>query len=129
MPASQPCGQSWRGRLIGTPGLQLILGHWGEMLVSFVDRADLISNWTPHLWRRVGEYITGNVYATVLGAHDPLTEVTIDLPAPLEVAEVRLLGSDAAVPHQRDGSALRIHLPAVLPASPAITFRLSEGPG
>lgn len=48
-------------------GLQLILGHWGEMLVSFVDRADLISNWAKHLQRRVGEYVTGNVYATAGG--------------------------------------------------------------
>jgi uncharacterized protein len=49
------------------PGLQLILGHWGEMLVSFMERADLISRWTPHLQRRIGEYVEGNVYATAGG--------------------------------------------------------------
>ena len=49
------------------PGLQLILGHWGEMLVSFLERADLISNAATHLDRRVGQYITGNVYATGSG--------------------------------------------------------------
>lgn len=49
------------------PELQLILGHWGEMLVSFVDRADLISDWAPYLQRRVAEYVTGNVYATAGG--------------------------------------------------------------
>lgn len=49
------------------PGLQLILGHWGEMLVSFLERADLISRFTPGLERRVGEYVEGNVYATAGG--------------------------------------------------------------
>ncbi len=49
------------------PQLQMILGHWGEMLVSFFERADLISRWATHLQRRVGEYITGNVYATPSG--------------------------------------------------------------
>jgi predicted TIM-barrel fold metal-dependent hydrolase len=49
------------------PRLQLILGHWGEMLVSFLERADMISNWAPHLERRVGEYITGNVQVSAGG--------------------------------------------------------------
>lgn len=49
------------------PDLQLVLGHWGEMLVYFAERADMISNWTPHLERRVGEYVTSNVYATAGG--------------------------------------------------------------
>ena len=47
--------------------LQLILGHWGEMLVSFLERADMLSNVATHLQRRVGEYVTGNVYATPSG--------------------------------------------------------------
>lgn len=45
------------------PNLQMILGHWGEMLVSFADRADALTK-TTHLERRVLDYITGNVYAT-----------------------------------------------------------------
>jgi len=49
------------------PHLQLVLGHWGEMLVSFLERADMLSNVATHLDRRVGEYITGQVHATSAG--------------------------------------------------------------
>jgi predicted TIM-barrel fold metal-dependent hydrolase len=49
------------------PDLQLILGHWGEMLVSFLERADLISRFATDLDRRVGEYVEGNLYATAGG--------------------------------------------------------------
>ena len=48
------------------PDLQLILGHWGEMLVPFADRADALTK-TTHLERPVGDYITGNVYVTAGG--------------------------------------------------------------
>jgi predicted TIM-barrel fold metal-dependent hydrolase len=48
------------------PDLQMILGHWGEMLVAFADRADALTK-TTHLQRRVVEYITNNVYATAGG--------------------------------------------------------------
>ena len=49
------------------PDLQLILGHWGEMLVFFMERADIISRATPHLQRRVVDYITHNVNVTPSG--------------------------------------------------------------
>jgi uncharacterized protein len=45
------------------PDLQLILGHMGEMLIAFADRADALTK-TTHLERRVLDYITGNLYAT-----------------------------------------------------------------
>jgi predicted TIM-barrel fold metal-dependent hydrolase len=51
------------------PGLQLILGHWGELLVSFADRADLLSASNPHLQRTVLEYITGNLNVTAGGVY------------------------------------------------------------
>ncbi|MEU5629900.1 MULTISPECIES: hypothetical protein [Streptomyces] len=35
------------------PGLQLVLGHWGEMPLSRRDRADSVSNVAGHLERRV----------------------------------------------------------------------------
>jgi predicted TIM-barrel fold metal-dependent hydrolase len=43
------------------PELQLILGRWGEMLVSFADRADILSSAAPHLDRRIMEYLTSNI--------------------------------------------------------------------
>jgi hypothetical protein len=49
------------------PDLQIILGHWGEMLVPFADRADVLSAGATHLERRVLDYITGNVSVTAGG--------------------------------------------------------------
>lgn len=49
------------------PSLQLILGHWGEMLVFFLERVDVLSNFASHLQRRVADYITNNLYVTPSG--------------------------------------------------------------
>jgi uncharacterized protein len=51
------------------PDLQVILGHWGEMLVPFADRADLLSAASPHLERRVLDYITANLNVTAGGVY------------------------------------------------------------
>ena len=51
------------------PDLQVILGHWGEMLVPFADRADLLSAASPHLERHVLDYITGNLNVTAGGVY------------------------------------------------------------
>jgi uncharacterized protein len=65
------------------PGLQIVLGHWGEMLVSFADRADALSNTSTHLDRRVLDYITENVYVSAGGvfSHRMLRQ-TLDLLGP-----------------------------------------------
>ncbi|MCE0767732.1 amidohydrolase family protein [Pseudonocardia kujensis] len=49
------------------PRLQVILGRWGEMLVPFVDRADLLSIAKVPLERHVRDYITANVNVTAGG--------------------------------------------------------------
>lgn len=49
------------------PHLQVVLGRWGELLVPFADRADLLSEGNLTLQRRVLEYITGNVHVTAGG--------------------------------------------------------------
>jgi predicted TIM-barrel fold metal-dependent hydrolase len=49
------------------PDLQIVLGRWGELLVPFADRADLVSEGSPTLQRRVVDYITGNVHVTAGG--------------------------------------------------------------
>jgi predicted TIM-barrel fold metal-dependent hydrolase len=58
------------------PDLQVILGHWGEMLVPFADRADLLSAANPHLERRILDYITANLNVTAGGifSHRMLTQ-------------------------------------------------------
>jgi predicted TIM-barrel fold metal-dependent hydrolase len=57
------------GTLDRHPELQLMLGHWGEMLVSFRDRADVLSDVHLALQRRVGDVIAENVLVTAGGIY------------------------------------------------------------
>jgi predicted TIM-barrel fold metal-dependent hydrolase len=50
------------------PGLQLILGHWGEMIPFYLARVDeVLSPVTKHLQRRISEYFLQQVYVTPSG--------------------------------------------------------------
>lgn len=52
------------------PDLQIILGHWGEVLVHFLERADALSDrGAAYLDRRVAEYVTGNVLVSAGGIY------------------------------------------------------------
>jgi predicted TIM-barrel fold metal-dependent hydrolase len=51
------------------PDLQLVLGHWGELLVSFADRADLLSTAGVHLERRILDYVTHNFHVSAGGVY------------------------------------------------------------
>jgi len=56
-----------RGTFDRHPDLQIVLGHWGEMLLFWLDRADSISRVAPHLDRRVSEYFPTNVHVATSG--------------------------------------------------------------
>jgi len=56
------------------PDLQIILGHWGEMLVAFADRADLLRGVATRLERRMLDYITGNRSLTRFPRHQTLRQ-------------------------------------------------------
>src|ERR1700691_641564 len=56
-----------RGTFDRHPGLQVVLGHWGEMLLFWMDRADSLSGVARHLERRVRDYITTNIHITSSG--------------------------------------------------------------
>jgi uncharacterized protein len=56
-----------RGTFDRHPDLQLVLGHWGEMLLFWMDRADSLSGVAKHLERRVSDYIKTNVHITSSG--------------------------------------------------------------
>jgi uncharacterized protein len=45
------------------PNLQVIMGHWGEMVLFFLDRIDRMTGIT-HLERPVSEYVRSNVFVT-----------------------------------------------------------------
>jgi len=50
------------------PDLQIILGHWGEMLISFVDRANSLTR-LAGLQRSIAEVITTNTLVTSGGIY------------------------------------------------------------
>jgi hypothetical protein len=56
-----------RGTFDRHPDLQLVLGHWGEMLLFWMDRADSLSGIAKHLERRVSDYIKTNIHITSSG--------------------------------------------------------------
>jgi Amidohydrolase len=56
-----------RGTFDRHPDLQLVLGHWGEMLLFWMDRADSLSGVVKHLERRVPDYIKANIHITSSG--------------------------------------------------------------
>jgi len=71
-----------RGTFDRHPDLQLVLGHWGEMLLFWMDRADSLSR-IAHLERRVSDYITTNIHITSSGMlQERLLHHTLDFTSP-----------------------------------------------
>jgi predicted TIM-barrel fold metal-dependent hydrolase len=68
-----------RGTFDRQPDLQLVLGHWGEMLLFWMDRVDSLSGVAKHLERRVSDYIKTNIHITSSGMlHERLLRHTLD---------------------------------------------------
>lgn len=59
-----------RGTFDRHPQLQMVLGHWGEMLLFWLDRADSLSR-IAGLQRSVSDYIRTNFYITSSGMLNP----------------------------------------------------------
>jgi uncharacterized protein len=59
-----------RGTFDRHPALQVVLGHWGEMLLFWLDRADSLSR-VAGLDRPVSEYLRSNFYITTSGMFNP----------------------------------------------------------
>lgn len=72
-----------RGTLDRQPDLQIVLGHWGELLPFWSDRTDSLSR-IAGLQRKMSEYIRTNVHITSSGMlspallHHTLEVTTID---------------------------------------------------
>lgn len=60
-----------RGTFDRYPDLQLVLGHWGEMLLLALDRVDGLSRLATHLDRRVADYFSTNIHITSSGMLTP----------------------------------------------------------
>ena len=59
-----------RGTFDRHPDLQLVLGHWGELLLFWHDRTDSLSR-IAGLERKVSEYVRSNVHITSSGMLNP----------------------------------------------------------
>ncbi|WP_329067389.1 amidohydrolase family protein [Amycolatopsis sp. NBC_01480] len=60
-----------RGTFDRHPDLQIVLGHWGEMLLFALERADSLSNVATHLERRVADYFATNIHIATSGMLTP----------------------------------------------------------
>ena len=59
-----------RGTFDRHPDLQIVLGHWGEMLLFWLDRADSLSR-IAGLERKVSDYVRSNFFITSSGMLNP----------------------------------------------------------
>lgn len=72
-----------RGTFDRHPDLQIVLGHWGELLPFWLDRADSLSH-LAGLERPISDYVRTNVFLTASGMlnpallHHALTVTTTD---------------------------------------------------
>ncbi len=53
------------------PDLQIILGHWGEMVPFYLERIDAMSAQAKHLQRPIRDYVHQNFYVTPSGMFSP----------------------------------------------------------
>ncbi|MBL6081209.1 amidohydrolase [Belnapia sp. T18] len=67
--------QALRLILAGTfdrlPGLQVILGHWGEVVLFYLERVNVLSKVARHLQRPVADYARSNLHVTPGGILSP----------------------------------------------------------
>ncbi|SEQ94579.1 amidohydrolase family protein [Lentzea albida] len=59
-----------RGTFDRHPGLQVVLGHWGEVLLFWLDRADSLAR-VAGLERSVSDYLRSNFHITTSGMLNP----------------------------------------------------------
>jgi hypothetical protein len=59
-----------RGTFDRHPDLQIVLGHWGELLLFWADRVDSLSR-IAGLQRKVSDYLRTNVFITSSGMFSP----------------------------------------------------------
>lgn len=68
------------------PRLQIILGHWGEMVTFYLDRTDTLSAFAGHLKRPVPDYFRHNFYVTGSGMYvTPYLQRCVDVLGPNRV--------------------------------------------
>ncbi len=110
-----------RGTFDRHPDLQLVLGHWGEMLLFWMDRADSLSGVAKHLERRVADYIRTNIHITSSGMlQERLLRHTLDF----TTADRVLFSTDYPF-HRPDAATVKEFFEAV--PDPAARSRIASG--
>lgn len=110
-----------RGTFDRHPDLQLVLGHWGEMLLFWIDRVDSLSGVAKHLERRVSDYIRTNIHITSSGMlQERLLRHTLDF-----TSADRVLFSTDYPFHQPDAAALEQFFDAI--PDPAERTKIASG--
>jgi uncharacterized protein len=110
-----------RGTFDRHPGLQLVLGHRGEMLLFWTDRADSLSRIAKHLQRRVPDYIEANIHITSSGMlQERLLCHTLDF-----TSAGRMLFSTDYPFHQPDAAAVSEFFDAI--PDPADRSKVASG--
>jgi predicted TIM-barrel fold metal-dependent hydrolase len=98
-----------RGTFDRHPDLQLVLGHWGEMLLFWMDRVDSLSGIAKNLERRVSDYIKTNIHITSSGMlQERLLRHTLDF-----TAADRVLFSTDYPFHRPEASAIKQFFDAI----------------
>jgi uncharacterized protein len=110
-----------RGTFDRHPDLQLVLGHWGEMLLFWMDRVDSLSGVAKHLERRVSDYIKDNIYITSSGM---LTERLLRHTLDFTTADRVLFSTDYPF-HQPDAAAIGRFFDAI--GDPADRTKIASG--
>ncbi|AGZ40839.1 putative amidohydrolase/decarboxylase [Actinoplanes friuliensis DSM 7358] len=110
-----------RGTFDRHPDLQLVLGHWGEMLLFWMDRVDSISGVAKHLDRRVSDCLRTNIHITSSGMlQQRLLRHTLDFTGANQV----LFSTDHPF-HQPDAAAVKEFFDAI--ADPATCTAIASG--
>ena len=110
-----------RGTFDRYPDLQLVLGHWGEMLLFWMDRADSLSGIAKHLERRVSDYIKTNIHITSSGMlQERLLRHTLDF-----TGADRVLFSTDYPFHRPDATAIKQFFDAI--SHPAEHTKIASG--
>lgn len=113
-----------RGTFDRHPSLQLILGHWGEMLLFWMGRADSLSGVAKHLDRRVSGYIKTNIHVTSSGMlQDRLLRHSLDFTSTNQVLFSTDYPSTSPAQPQSGSSSTPSPTPRTAPRSPRATLK------
>ena len=94
------------------PSLQVILGHWGEMITFYLERAAGISRWTQNLKLPVADYFRHNFHVTASGMY-----YTPYLLRAIEVMGVERVMYSTDYPFQYHGDGMARHFLEEAPLS------------